>query len=219
MNSKLGIFYSNNDRPETKSAINSSLQSIKIAAKDEVDIITCMWYPQTGNPFTELLAWTRTQSHLNQVLQILQLLYFAKKHGNYKYVSFLEHDVLYPEHYFNYPEFSNGEAIVNVNYGGIGKYGFQEKIQHDLPLHQWHMTFIDAINHFESILPNAILTNDGVVEPQNIKVIRWNSEHMPLHINHGHHFTSHFSTYSSSTYAYHPYWKEFEQFKNLFSVK
>lgn len=124
---KLGIFYSNNNTPEIYPAIRASLTSIKKAAEGKADIITCMWQPEPENPFVEYIAWTKTSSHLNQLLQIMQLLYCAREIHNYEYVSFLEHDVLYPEGYFDYPEFNNNEVITNMNYMGVNKMGWQNK--------------------------------------------------------------------------------------------
>jgi len=99
---KLGIFYSNNYQNETQPAIKKSLETLVTASKDKADIFTSVWYKQEGNPFTEFLSPTRTYGHVNQVLNILQLLYNAEKIGGYNYVSFLEHDVMYGEGYFDF---------------------------------------------------------------------------------------------------------------------
>ena len=83
-NKKLGIFYSNNTNPQTFPAIRASLKSIEKAAKGKADILTCMWNHDAENPFTEYIAWTKTFSHLNQLLQIMQLLYVAKQVNQYE---------------------------------------------------------------------------------------------------------------------------------------
>ena len=218
---RLGIFYSNNVKEHIYPAISASLESIQRAAAGRADIITCMWRPHPNNPFREYLAWTNTSSHLNQVLQILQLLYTAKETGNYRYVSFLEHDVLYAEGYFDYPEFDQN-VIANMNYIGLNRSGFQQRNQYDKPLHQLTMRFDYAIEHYTNLLPNALVLNSGCLEPQILQGIvqpdiDWNSEHPSVHVNHGTHFTSHYSIYSTDRISYtHPYWGEYTQYLNLF---
>jgi len=214
---KLGIFYSNNNTPKTFPAIRASLKSIQKAAEGKADILTCMWNHEPENPFTEYIAWTKTSSHLNQLLQIMQLLYSAKGVNNYKYVSFLEHDVLYPEGYFDYPEFDTGELYTNMNYKGMNKDGFQSLGQRDEPFHQMTMRFSDAIKHCESILENALVLNSGLIEPQNIVRKQWKCINAPVHVNHGYHFTSHCNVYKKDKmYPSDPYWGEHSKWKYLF---
>jgi hypothetical protein len=216
---KLGIFYSNNTKAETFPAIRASLKSIEKAAKDKADILTCMWNHEPENPFPEYIAWTKTSSHLNQLLQVLQLLYVAKQVNKYEYVSFLEHDVLYPEGYFDYPEVKPGTVITNMNYMGINKDGWQSvPVKHE-PFHQMTMRFDEAIKHCESILENALVTNSGLIEPQipNIRREKWNCVNPAVHINHGSHFTSHFSIYSTKNLKQEePYWGSHKDYSNLF---
>jgi hypothetical protein len=218
---RLGIFYSNNVNERIYPAISASLESIKRAAAGRADIITCMWRPHPNNPFREYLAWTNTSSHLNQVLQILQLLHTAKETGNYRYVSFLEHDVLYAEGYFDYPEFDQ-DVIANMNYIGLNKSGFQQRNQFDKPLHQLTMRFDYAIEHYTNLLPNALVFNSGCLEPKKLKAmvqpdIDWDSVQPSVHVNHGTHFTSHFSIFSTTNVTpTHPYWGNHAQYLNLF---
>ena len=218
-NKKLGVFYSNNTKSETFPAIRASLKSIEKAAKNKADILTCMWNHEAENPFPEYIAWTKTTSHLNQLLQVLQLLYVAKQINNYKYVSFLEHDVLYPEGYFDYPEIKPKTVITNMNYMGINKNGWQSvPVKHE-PFHQMTMRFDEAIKHCESILENALVTNSGLIEPQipNITREKWNCINPAVHINHGNHFTSHFSIYSTTDLKQEePYWGKHKDYSNLF---
>lgn len=217
-NDKLGVFYSNNNTEEIYPAIRASLASIKKAAEGKADIVTCMWYPEPENPFVEYLSWTKESSHLNQLLQVLQALYSARENKNYKYVSFLEHDVMYPEGYFDYPEINPGEVYTNMNYIGISKNGFQNvPVKHE-PFHQMTMLFDEAIAHCEGLLSNALVTNSGLIEPQVPLVERkqWSCIHPSVHINHGYHFTSHFSIYSSTDVYYEdPYWGYHEKYVNL----
>jgi len=216
-NDRLGIFYSNNNNPSIYPAIVASLNSIKKASKDNVDILTCMWNHEPKNPFPEYIAWTKTGSHLNQLLQIMQLLYAARQIHDYKYVSFLEHDVIYPEGYFDYLDFPEGTVITNMNYGGINSFGWQTKNQDDEPFHQMTMQFNDAIKHCESILPNALVTNSGMIETQTMKRDQWHCKNEAIHINHGHHFTSHNSIYSKiNIYDHHDYWGSHQDYLYLF---
>jgi hypothetical protein len=214
---KIGIFYSNNTTPSIFPAIQASLKSIQIAAEGKADIYTCMWRHEPLNPFIEYIAWTNTHSHLNQLLQIMQLLYSARQVNNYKYVSFLEHDVLYGEGYFDFPEFHNGEVYTNMNYMGMNKDGYQPLGQRDEPFHQMTMRFDDAITHCEAILANALIINSGLIEPQNLIRKKWNCINPSIHINHGKHFTSHYNVYrKDGLFNAHEYWGLHEKWKYLF---
>lgn len=203
---KLGIFYSNNNTPIIFPAIRASLKSIQKAAEEKADILTCMWQREPQNPFPEFIAWTHTSSHLNQLLQVMQLLYQAREVGNYDYVSFLEHDVLYPEGYFDFPDFEEGIVMTNMNYMGINTEGFQPLGQRDEPFHQMTMRFNEAIRHCESILSNALIRNAGLIEPQTLIRKQWECINPSIHINHGRHFTSHFNIYTRDIFDSHEYW-------------
>lgn len=213
--SRLGIFYSNNNEDKINPCILKSLECIKKAADSKADIITNVWNSLGNkNPFLETISWTKTSSHLNQTLQILQCLYMGRATGDYKYVSFLEHDVLYPEGYFDYDDFDN-ECISNSNYIGLCKSGFQPQNANHQPLSQITMKMDFAIKHFESILPNAILLNSGLVEP-HVKINFWKCKNPGIHVNHGRHFTSHYVIYSKDTFSEDPYWGHYSQYSNLF---
>ena len=215
---RLGIFYSNNSNHSIWPAIQKSMNTIKIAAEGKADIVSCMWNPMPDNPFHQLNSWYTSQSHLNQLLQIMQCLYSAKEMGEYEYVSFLEHDVMYAEGHFDYDDFEKGQVLTNMNYGGINKEGWQLRGQDDEPFHQMTMHFDDAIEHCLSILPNALRTNSGMIETQKLKRIQWKSPNESIHINHGVHFTSHNSIYrKTDTYLKHPYWGEHSQYHHLFN--
>jgi hypothetical protein len=212
---RLGIWYSNDQRNHP--AVKKSLETIKIAAENRADIVTCVWNPIENNPFHEIISWNRSSSHLNQLLQILQCIYTAQTMGEYKYVSFLEHDVMYAEGYFDYPEFHTGEVWTNMNYGGINREGWQWRGQDDEPMHQMTMRIEDALEHFHGILGNALVTNSGMIETQTLQRKQWNAANPSIHINHGSHFTSHFSIYrKENTYHNHPYWGEHSQYHHLF---
>lgn len=214
---KLGIFYSNNNNSKIFPVIQASLESIRVAAENKADIMTCMWQNEPKNPFVEYIAWTKTSSHLNQLLQIMQLLYTAREVGVYDYVSFLEHDVLYPEGYFDFPEFEHGIVYTNMNYKGINKDGYQPLGQRDEPFHQMTMRFNDAIKHCESILPNALVTNSGNIESDKVVRKQWKCKNSAIHINHGLHFTSHYNVYKKNNlYTNDPYWGDHSKWQYLF---
>lgn len=216
-NRKLGIFYSNNNNHKIWPAIYKSLETIKEASDGVADIVVCTWDNMPNVPFHQISSWYRSQSHLNQLLQIMQCLYTAKTMGKYEYVSFLEHDVMYPKSYFDFPDFPNGQVLTNMNYGGVCKNGWQKRTQNDEPFHQMTMRFDDAIDHCLSILPNALVTNSGMIETQTLKRIQWNCPNQPVHINHGVHFTSHNSIYDKTNLTeIHPYWGNINDYENLF---
>jgi hypothetical protein len=216
-NRKLGIFYSNNNNHKIWPAINKSLETIKEASEGVADIVVCTWEHMPNVPFQQLNSWYKSQSHLNQLLQIMQCLYTAKTMGEYDYVSFLEHDVMYPKGYFDFPDFFSGEVLTNMNYGGVCMRGWQKRKQDDEPFHQMTMRLDDAIEHCLSILPNALITNSGMIETQKLKRSQWNCENEAVHINHGVHFTSHNSIYDKENLTeIHPYWGEHDKYKNLF---
>jgi hypothetical protein len=218
VNDKLGIFYSNNINPETSKTIISSLKQLEKVSEGVADIYTCMWRSEPENPFREYIAWTQTYSHLNQLLQIMQLLYSAREIHDYEYVSFLEHDVMYGDGYFDFPEFKKGVVMTNMNYMGVNEFGFQPLGQKDEPFHQMTMHFDDAINHCENILCNALIKNSGLIEPQDMERKQWESNNPSIHVNHGHHFTSHYNVYRKDSYFHqHPYWGSHDSFKTLFS--
>jgi hypothetical protein len=216
-NRKLGIFYSNNNNRKIWPAIYKSIDTIKEASEGVADIVVCTWENMPDVPFQQVRSWYTSQSHLNQLLQIMQCLYTAKSMGQYDYVSFLEHDVMYPKSYFDFPDFSNGQVLTNMNYGGVCKSGWQKRTQNDEPFHQMTMRFDDAIAHCLAILPNALVTNSGMIETQTLKRIQWDCPNQPVHINHGVHFTSHNSIYDKNNITLdHEYWGNISEYQNLF---
>lgn len=216
---RLGIFYSNNRSIQLFSTIRESLKSIQKASNGNVHIITNMWQRDPENPFIELISHTKETCHLNLVLQVLQTLYYAKEIGNYKYVSFLEHDVLYPEGYFDFPDFDTGVVLSNSNYIGMSKNGYQARPSIE-PLHQMTMHFNDAINYFQLILPHALVTNEpycGRTEPVHMKNELWRSQNASVHINNGRSFTSHYQTYGPGILkTTDEYWGSYSNYLHLF---
>lgn len=213
---RLGIFYSNNNNPKTRNTILRSLDTIQKAAANKADILTCFWIDEPHSPFNRLKSWYNIPSHLTQLLQIMQLMYTAKQSGSYDYVSFLEHDVLYPEGYFDFPDFPSGTTLCNMNYMGVNKDGWQPRMHDHQPFHQMTMRFEDAIKHCEKILPNALVTNSGMIEPQVGIRGSWMSKNPAVHVNHGYHFTSHYSIYGQANTKQNEYWGDHKQLLYLF---
>lgn len=190
---KLGIFYTNNNLPKV---VEYCLHDL-IKFDKKADIISCVWKHIPNNPFYEQIAYTKSPNHLNISIQILQLLYVGREHKKYDYVSFMEHDVLYPMDYFDFEDIdSNYNGLINQNYIGLCYKGFQQKNQKDQPLHQITMRFDNAIGHFERMILKAIKERNVILEPNNLQIR--SCKNPSLHINHGQHFTSHFSIYSKS---------------------
>lgn len=196
----LGIFYTNNTIPSIVSYCLNDLKKFT----DKIDIVTSVWRPIKDNPFKEILAITKSSNHLNIIIQILQLLYDTKN-IKYKYVSFLEHDVLYPDDYFNFIDFDDKySGILNQNYIGLCHDGFQQRNYSEPPLHQIIMRFDSAVTHFESLITKGII-GSVVMEPKNL--IERRCSNPSVHINHGRHFTTHFMVYSNNNIShYHEYW-------------
>ena len=109
-------------------------------------------------------------------------------------------------------------VFTNMNYMGLCEKGFQKRKQDDQPFHQMTMRFEEAITHCENILANALVSNSGLIEPQEGMVRRtWETKNPSVHINHGVHFTSHYSIYDSEkTQKTNKYWGSYTNYKNLF---
>ncbi len=226
-NERIGIFYTNNNDKRKEKTLYASLKSLTISSEKKARIITSVWNEIPENPFFEIISQTKNSSHLNQVLQILHLLYFIRKNStNIKYVSFLEHDCLYPENYFEYDDFEC-DSISNTNYIGLCSSGWQPKNEGTRPTSQVTMNFNSAIKHFENIFPNALLENRGCLEPWyskkesfmslNWKNKDWHCKNPSVHINHGYAFTSHFETFQKVFSESNEYWGHFSEYSYLFS--
>ncbi len=203
------MIYTNNNIESW--VIDKSLSTIKKAAdKHNVDILTCVWESIPNNPFHEIICPVRTGNHFNIAYQICQLLSTASLNSGKKYenVAFLEHDVAYGEDYFDYPEFTE-DVLCNQNYIGVCKTGFQRKNQSDEPLHQLVMKFDYAVSHFKETLYNSIASGIMLEPPHTPPYGRRDTKQSSVHINHGKHFTSHFSIYSKTTTPENSYWGPF----------
>lgn len=202
-NLKAAIFYTDNTNPHITKFV---LDTINKITKD-VKVITCSNTPIEDNPFENLIYNNPVRCHENILQKILMCLNHLKETGEYKYVSFLEHDVLYPEGYFDYPDFKN--TICNMNYIGICENGFQEKLPAQLPLHQMTMTIDFAIKNFEEKMEVTKKQGWAFIEPEHVE--RYKSINPAVHINHGKHFTSHFQCYKKETKIEDQYWGNYNK--------
>jgi hypothetical protein len=200
---KVGIFYTNNSIPPKY--LERVLKQLEKAA-GEVDILTCPWHPIEGNPFPEL-EWSHHVPHyLTITLQILKLLLTAQQIGAYENVFFLEHDVLYPEGYFDIEPFSE-DVLWNTNYIGLCAKGFQPVHSGARPLHLLTMKLPAAIEHFTSYIRVSMMNALVTHEPYDRTSKTWRSTEPAVHINHGSHFSPWSTSFSRKKIdTSHTYW-------------
>jgi hypothetical protein len=132
----LGIFCThNNINPEL---LKTVLNRIKIAQENslhcEVQIVTCSWEKIPDNPFRGLITPFRVYGHLNYLLQIRQVM-ATYRHNDI--ICILEHDMLYPDNYFDFvcDNWSEGKyGVYNMNYIGMNDTGYLKVRQRDCPM-------------------------------------------------------------------------------------
>ena len=211
---RLGIFYTNNKIKEE--ILDSSLASIQksVEASNNAEVIVCPQISDRQKYFFEIDSIFKNNHHPNIVSQILQCLSVLNNYNNFKYVSFLEHDVLYPEDYFAFEDFDES-YVCNQNYIGISKMGFQKSNSAALPLHQMTMKADFAKSYFEKLLIKYLYGQFETLEPAgNIKNIF--NKNPSMHVNHGKNFTSHFQTYKKEYADKNQYWGECSKYQNFF---
>jgi hypothetical protein len=202
---RIGILYTNQSVPAK--FLYRVLDQLKKAAGD-MDILTCPWHPIERNPFPELDWFYHVPDYLTMSLQILKLLYTAQDLGPYEYVFFLEHDVLYPEGYFEIEPFSE-DVLSNTNYIGLCEGGFQTGAENMECLHMLTMRLPAAIEHFTSCVHTALLgvPPGFMIEPWDRKRKQRRSSEPVVHINHGNHFSVYHTYFSKKNMLEtHPYW-------------
>tara|TARA_R100001594_G_scaffold132138_1_gene172178 strand:- start:491 stop:1384 length:894 start_codon:yes stop_codon:yes gene_type:complete len=215
---RLGVWYTNNCKTKPK-IINRSLNQLYNVSKfNRATILTSVWEEIVGNPFKSYTSAFREGSHICITLQILQLLYAATQLHNFKYVSFLEHDVLYPSDYFNYPDFEKGRILTNMNYIQLSKKGWQKNNKSDQPLHEMTMHISDAIENFEDNLKKGLQQEYFLLENQNLKRETWACENPAAHIFHGSHLTSHYDIYSKEYEIANYYWGHKDLYSDLLEI-
>ena len=216
----LGCWYSNNGIHPL--ITNSSLISIKKASDSykNVNVVTCNWSHHPQNPFEEHLTLYKMGVHLGIILQVLRIFYEEDKKGNtYDTVSFLEHDVLYPDDYFHRVKESfrsNPLTVINLDYIGMNQTGWLDVVQRDEPMHQFSFQYQTARKHFDLLVKEAVLNGNVILEGNKYSkiTIPYKGDKPSCHINHSKHFTSHFNCYAkeSKGKTIHPYWGEFRKY-------
>jgi len=214
---RLGIWYTNNCSTKPL-IIKKSLDELAKISNKKVTILTSVWEEINNNPYKSYKSFFNHGGLININLQILQLLYAAKKIHDFKYVSFLEHDVLYPIGYFDYPDFDKGSIMTNMNYIQLSKKGWQKNNNSDQPLHEMTMHFSDAIDNFESNLQKGLRHEYFLLENQNLKRKSWKSKNPSVHVYHGAHLTSHYDIYSNEYEQENYYWGNVALYSDILKI-
>ena len=216
---RLGIPYTNATEDPQLHCLKSVLQELE--KLQDLFIITSVWQSVPTNTFLEIQSPYKVLSNQNIAFQILQLLGIARNLHNFKYVSFLEHDVLYSQSHFDFQDFDE-EYIVNENHIGMEREGFTSKGLSPTPLFAQTLQFNFALEHFSQQVLNYITHpeknyEDIGNEPNLAPHLKYSSKDPIIHVNHGAHFTSHFETYpKDNLHQVEPYWGSFEMMKEIF---
>ena len=235
---RLGIFYTCNYNGLMKPLLKSVLKRLKKVSDNKIDIISSVWQPIKNNPFPEYISPYTRVNDINLCLQILSLLSIYGESQKYKYVSFLEHDVFYPDDYFDYPDFSTN-VLLNPYSIGLNKFGYinkKKKFKHqiideegmsDMPLFLTTMNFNFAVFHFTKCLfnqLNPINDNKPCFEPieefnkKNYTIYK--AKNPVLHIdtgwNYSHHFEIFYDKKMNDVYPKHKYWGEAKKYDKFF---
>lgn len=210
---RLGIYYTNNSKPAIIKATLDNLLSIW--KQKNIDIIVCGFTYIPGYPFHWVESLFKESSHPNIKLMICQCLAKAQQLGRYRFVSFLEHDVLYPSDYFDYPDISSTyTSIMNSNYIGVTKQGYEAFIGNFNVLSQYTCHFDFAVKHFFDSFRSTIETGDGPLEPY-ARVLTYQGSSPSIHINEQGSFTQHAACFSHAYYPYSEYWGYYQDVMDL----
>ena len=212
LSGKLGIFYTNNNSP----CVIKTLDNLKniLESRFNFDIIACSQKDLPCCSFPVVPSLFKESSWVNLAIQILQALYKGREASKYKYVSFLEHDVMYSPDYFDYSDFDT-DVLQNVNYRGVCAFGYQYYGGPFPVLSQMTVKLEYAIDHFEKFLLERVA---GIVnrnlEPSG-SVTKYSTSVPTIHINresftgHGSYFTINYLDQEI------PYWGHYS---NLWTV-
>ena len=161
-------------------------------------------------------------NHLGIVIQILKVLYEVSAHDTcYDVVCFLEHDVLYPEDYFDrvggaLVDNDDAVGVTNMDYIGLNHTGWVRVRERHEPLHQMSVRWDLAVRHFEEKCKDCIVEGGTFLEPSNrskFVKIPFEDCRPSCHMNHTGHFTNHYATYERvADREEHPYWGDFRQY-------
>ncbi len=219
----IGIWYTDNTAPPQLLA--NSLRSISISAKQtwrhEVALVACGWEKPQGFPENVLFVHfkgERKRSHATIVAQIIEALE-AGPLG--EIISFLEHDVIYPENYFQRigDAFANNPSapvVSNLDYIGLNAQGWQPVKERHEPMHQLSMRTAFALENMKRVAREAE-SGSALLEPQGDRSNWVRLQPTPglgllpaVHVNHtSGRFTSHGDVcYAPAIATNHPHWGE-----------
>lgn len=147
----LGLWYSDNSAPAK--LLESSLATITAAAgssRHDVRVGTCSIDPVGGNVF----PWVKANhagvepGHGRILRQMSQAFHAVVKEGGWTpdVVCFLEHDVLYPPHYFDlhgnaHSAVPSAPVVSNLDYEGLNATGWLHVKERHEPMHQLSMKY------------------------------------------------------------------------------
>lgn len=222
----LGVWYSNNTAPAP--LLKASLDSIEVARRMAeslgvpVEIATCSWDEVVGNthPWARH-SGERKSGHATIISQVRQCIALAASAPDV--VCFMEHDVLYPEDYFERVEKafreSQSPVVSNLDYIGLSANGWQSVKERHEPMHQLSMAYDYALKNLDRAEADCKQQGWAYLEPDHDA----NRNHwfripftpglgvMPsVHVNHqSGRFTSHGEVcYAQATETRHKHWGE-----------
>jgi len=238
----LGVWYSDNTAPVQLLA--ASIKSVFIASDQcwghGVTVVICTWQEPTQFMLSLKEAnisldvhliviqykGEKVRSHATIVKQIKQSIESA----TYGYfppdaICFLEHDVLYPENYFQkvgdaFATNPNVPVVSNLDYIGMNAQGFQPIKERHEPLHQLSMRWNFALENLERAAKESE-SGSALLEPQGD---RYSWLRLPattglglipsVHVNHSSgRFTSHGEVcYGPALATYHKHWGDYKKF-------
>lgn len=178
---RLAIYYTDNSKPKI---IRKTLGKIVAATHTSNTqlVVSSFQQPEFDTQWIKSLWSESGFPTLNS--QLVQAMHHANKIGKYKYISFLEHDVLYPPSYFNYPDFSNHNVLFNKNYIGVCESGYQKYSGHFNALSQLTMRFDFAIDFFTNQLIERVSGKFPIwIEPIEESMQEYNCPEPSIHIN------------------------------------
>jgi hypothetical protein len=221
----LGCWYSNNEiNPKIMRSSLASISRAQQRSKEtDVNVRTCTWEDIAENPFKGFKTHFKLSSHFGIAIQILRTIYEEERAGNtYNAVIFLEHDVLYPEDYFDrvgrvFEANPEAYGVSNLDYIGMNHTGWVKVHTRHEPMHQLSLRHDFAKYHFECVLKKCIIDGAEMLEPNDKSMfiqIPFVGEKPSCHLNHSRHFTTHFTIYDkdSNGLTVHPYWGDYKNY-------
>ena len=229
----LAVWYTDNSAPGP--LLESSLKSIQIAEgqtmRHNVDVVSSSWFPIPLNPFSAVVySGEHKRSHETIAKQILEVVNSVDR--KYDGLVFMEHDVLYPENYFDLvgdalEDNPQSDVISNQNYIGLNETGWLTVKQRDEPMHQLTIRFAFALINLDRALADCKKQGWAYLEPHHGEQRRNWTRLMPVlgdagnltmasvHVNHKNgRFTSHGEVVFNqvSTTQNHPHWGEAKKY-------